>query len=661
MCILQELHCRICEAADGDGGKTTFLFQLCREFQETLSKDKAAEEQEGEVEQEELGAPKPSSRYHCSGLKWPPEPNSPGYWICSSCLMDGYWEYRINADTVPERPLKCTRVRVRRRKVCVKFTGSRLTNSAANLPESFQEVLKPHEQEQVVALYDEDYGFRVDRGEDNTGEDIQEQLNQLSMSRLTKTDLCSMTISIPYCSLCKQPDVEYTEDADHHHYFPNTEWEPNEALVKWLLAQRSSGVFETAIKTAFIHRPCPTCIERETTLRQKVRDFLKKNGKNSFVVWLICNWIFSRGMGNFPMFDHAAFNHGYPDAEPPTVKVVMQMMASSWKRATCVSWEDLVELNPPVSCALPVVAHAELLINFGQWPSVKLDSPLILSDTLPSMVLDDSESSDGDEVTGRASPNAPRPKTWKKTLNTLARLGENEAIMASIQRESGLSQPDFDKAYSALKKVLAGASKPPIRGSIELNFAPTQNIESSSPEEKSASYKPKSRNQAPTRHQEQNVPPSILRNKISSQGSRRVAEGSRATTRADTPTSLPGQTRCSTTEPESLPATPEDHTRSQAVQGGTAKPAKHVRFEELDSFDISDDDLFGDSVSITRQSPEPSGDEAMPDADSSTMSSGGGEDEWQKCRMGAWHLCGRRGEDTASELVYLPLGISYLR
>lgn len=535
-------------------------------------------------------------------------------------------------------------------------------NAAESLADNFQASLDIFDQQRVVDLYREDYGIKAESDEEYSAQDIQDDIDRRMMSRFNEIGLCSVTISIPYCSLCKQPEIVYTEDAEHHEFFPHVEWEPNEVLWKWLSTQDFSGVFETTIKTAFIRKPCMACIDKETALRRQVSNFLMKHHGKNYLGWLVCNWVFSRGIGNFPMFDHAALNHTYPDGEAPTIYEILEMMAASWKRITHVAWESIIDLKPPVSYAVPTMAHAEPLINFDQWPEIRPDAPLTLGHTLSSMDVDDSGSSDDGEDMGVFFTKAPKPRTWGKTLHNLVCLGENKPVMESMQRESGLSQSDFDKAYSALKNALAQASKPPPRGSIVLAPTPAHNRVSSFQEQDSTSQDPKDRGQEQARGQERSLSFSVVKVKPRTRHQGVVEEGE-VTARADTPSSMPGRTRSPTPEADSLPMTP-DRVDSRGTGKEVARPVKRVRFADLDSVQIPDDDLFGDTLSVIDESEssntDADGDIEMAESGSETLLSDD-EGEIQKCNMGAWHLACGRAEDATSELIYLPLGVSYAR
>ncbi|KAI1774667.1 hypothetical protein F4818DRAFT_418556 [Hypoxylon cercidicola] len=193
-----------------------------------------------------------------------------------------------------------------------------------------------------------------------------------------------LTLRIPYCDLCKKPyyclsDNENTSWFDEKEKdggedsaeptIQGIEFEFSSILWKWMRLTRLWQVkgheaIEINLLTGFIHRPCNTCINRETVLRGKVILFIQRcDTSEAWAVWM---WLMMRGSDQVNFWQHELRNLGLPALAPPIVLEYRALMATGWKARTGVAWEDIydVELG---EYPLLFTPHSEIFTSLSQW------------------------------------------------------------------------------------------------------------------------------------------------------------------------------------------------------------------------------------------------------------------------------------------------------
>ncbi|XXH05557.1 hypothetical protein Hte_011989 [Hypoxylon texense] len=186
-----------------------------------------------------------------------------------------------------------------------------------------------------------------------------------------------LTLRIPYCNLCRKPYF-CLRDTDDEVLLPaesqkptidGIEFEFSSVLWEWIQNARVwkmdgyDGV-ETNILSGFIHRPCNTCINRETTLRGKMILYVQQcDASEAWAVWM---WLMMRGSGQVNFWWHELRNTGLPASPAPNSMEFRAVMAASWKARTGIAWEDMydVELGEHPLLFTP---HSELFTSLSQW------------------------------------------------------------------------------------------------------------------------------------------------------------------------------------------------------------------------------------------------------------------------------------------------------
>ncbi|KAI6081561.1 hypothetical protein F4821DRAFT_274871 [Hypoxylon rubiginosum] len=199
-----------------------------------------------------------------------------------------------------------------------------------------------------------------------------------------------LTLRIPYCDLCQKPYFCLSDNKNSFSWLGDLfrrgqgetadsslpqptiegiEFEFSSYLWKWMRlvmlwqAQGHEGI-ETNIQTGFIHRPCNTCINRETVLRGKLTLFVERCDATE--AWAIWTWLMMRGSGQVNFWWHELRNSGLPNLPPPKASDCRALMAAGWKARTGVAWEDIydVELGEHPLLFTP---HRELFTSLSQW------------------------------------------------------------------------------------------------------------------------------------------------------------------------------------------------------------------------------------------------------------------------------------------------------
>lgn len=189
-----------------------------------------------------------------------------------------------------------------------------------------------------------------------------------------------LTLRIPYCDLCRKPYFCLRDNDDetflHGDYgdsqkptiegiefeFSSILWTWTQLALLWKI-DGHDGI-ETNILTGFVHRPCNTCINRETILRGRMVLYIQQcDGSEAWAVWM---WLMMRGSGQVNFWWHELRNTGLPDSSPPNAMEFRALMAAGWKARTGVAWEDMydVELGEHPLLFTP---HSEVFTSLSQW------------------------------------------------------------------------------------------------------------------------------------------------------------------------------------------------------------------------------------------------------------------------------------------------------
>ncbi|KAI0126500.1 hypothetical protein BJ170DRAFT_684087 [Xylariales sp. AK1849] len=477
MCYLAKLDCFICkyqklkcsdfdpnDYEEEDDPDSPYIFQPCENFQKMMSKYEGAQEYD-------IKSLKPGERFHCPDLLWPPEPNILTRWICEDCVSKGRKIYRFNIET--ERAKKSLERQSRARHSNSGESDEEEDNTEEDrfrhLPDDFI-ALNAKTKDSILRLFYKNHEIAGKPRAHSTAEEISREIETYWIKRSSEAVHRSLTIWIPRCVLCKKPTTRNEEEAGG---IADIELEPNSIMWKWLPGLKKERVVQTQIKTGFLQKPCESCIKEESHLRNQVCQFLKENVYMNCVGWIVYSWLLSRGLGNVPVFDHAALNVAYPDKDPPTIQEILGLMALSWKRLTGVAWEDNCDLDPPVSCAVACTIHDEPFVRLDQWPETKNDIPLELRHTYPGiddMVEDDAMDDVVQESTGDGA--TPQISIVEKVQTFLESLSKNKLAMASIQKSSGLSTKELNRAFSVTFRALGGADD--VADQIEVVYAPME-------------------------------------------------------------------------------------------------------------------------------------------------------------------------------------------
>lgn len=487
-----------------------------------------------------------SGRFHCPDIQWPPTSDSTCYFVCEECLCAYYYEWR---DVVTEAAQDSdtsdmTVGRDDQEPSLLEFAQSKLPQEPARLLcraiENRYDVPDGEENED-----DEENEDGEENDDDEDGEEAKFLLDGIWFVRAKEAAHRYLTVLIPKCNLCdellvherenlKRAEIirgrragqddevnaeETNEEEIDNIWTADVEFEPNSILWKWLALLHQNRTdnsvegqtdiplepVETYVKTGFIPKPCAMCIEKEFQCRKQVCQFREGNVTNS-QVWMLFNWLMTRGCGNVPMFDHAAISFGYPNTEPPTDREMMSLMAETWKRMTGVPWHEVDFMEPPsfsaLPCPLPITMHEEPLVKLSQLPPWRRMTPLERRHILPG--LENDQVAERDEVIEVAEVEAvekdqrPRvsalvrssdpdeslivtfkkeirretkPKNFVQSSRILKKLRHSRAHMRTMQIESGLSAEAMDKALSALIGVLSEGDDPPLPGSFQLRAA----------------------------------------------------------------------------------------------------------------------------------------------------------------------------------------------
>ncbi|KAI1868423.1 uncharacterized protein JN550_006339 [Neoarthrinium moseri] len=708
MCHLQKLTCLMCKlkqagktgegASQADEPDYTFILQPCNYFKGLISQKKEL------IQGHSLdGAlPQLGERFHCPNTQWPPDGCVLSRWICEDCLGEGYQTYRQSSEREAatarrefyrqyqqqhHQQQKQAR-RNRALKISVNTQRGKQQNQAASppaaavldpfrhLPESFQLALGDWMKEEILRIYTEDYDEALAEagGGGDLSEEAQKEIDIRWLQRSSEARHRVLTAWIPRCNLCKTTMV--MEDKGHgddgEEWIADMEYEPNGVLWKWLFALACKGPLQTEIRTGFLLRPCQSCVLKEARLREQVCGFLQDSGPIRCLGWLVYSWLLSRGTGNFPMFDHAAQNLGYPDTKPPTLREIMGLMAASWKRVTGVAWEQVGDLEAPSACDLAVIPHSKPFLKFDDWPRAKRDIPLEARHTLSSLNLggdqvEGQQAGDGqddlDDVVVRGRKRAresqsPR-NSWAKSRRLLNTLSENTALRNSMEKQSGLAKDTIDQAFQAIVGMLDDACNPPLPGAHQLSNAPL-NVEIARAPLEAAKGNSKSRSK------KGKTPGRLL---VSVKGAFVDEDASIAARKQMNSLELNDPAAMhSTAALKDLPmmhtALPNEAGSSKSIEGRLKGKAKHpmssdthVHFAEHDHvFDC--DNLFDDNT-LGGDDAQPTDDEDAEELEIPELDPE--EGAILQCDQGHWHLLdtGLTGAAAPGELIFLPLGISH--
>ncbi|KAI4597091.1 hypothetical protein KJ359_004602 [Pestalotiopsis sp. 9143b] len=526
MCLIQRQVCIPCKYRDAELDEEEieklklekFVIEPCEEFTDIIAELKRRSDWTPEK------PPNFDGRFHCPDFQWPPTSDATCYFVCEECLCAYYYEWR---DMVTEAEDSDT---------------SDLTIGRDDQEPSLLEFAQsklPQEPARFLCRAIENR-YNVPDGEDD--EETKFLLDGIWFSRAKEAAYRYVTVLMPKCNLCDELLVherENLKDADiirgrragqddevnaektnekelDNIWTADVEFEPNIILWKWLalLHQNETGLsvegqtdilmepVETYVKTGFLFKPCTMCIAKEFQCRKQVCQFVAGNVTNS-QVWMVFNWLMTRGCGNVPMFDHAAISFGYPNTEPPTDKEMMSLMAETWKRMSGVPWHEVDFLEPPtfsaLPCDFPITVHDVPLVKLSQLPPWRRMTPLERRHILPG--LEDVQESETSEVIEETEVEAVekdqppkasalvrssipdeslivtfkrgirrkrKPKDFVQSSRVLKKLKRSRAHMRTMQIESGLSAQAMDKALSALIGVLSEGDDLPLPGSFQL-------------------------------------------------------------------------------------------------------------------------------------------------------------------------------------------------
>lgn len=384
MCLITRMLCQVCEAID------EHLFHPCEEFVNS----EVLKMKEGLVQ---------SRRYHCPALAWTPPKDALSYHICDACLYDGICHFlrtaalRMDEEETDRAALlarkayvdRCYGPLVRPRPVgrlapqddeadaqkglmMVPIQESKadqpylrelkgyLPQSWPDLTDSFKRFIVDVCIQQTKLLPE----VRTATGS-HVAYAIRRSLEEGEFAdywkyRVSAKKSRTITLCIPCCTLCKYPSF------DEEGAIQDIEMEPDLTAIHALADLRlCEKVFAVKIKTAFLHKPCKTCIDKETKLRGEVHKFLHRDCH--IEAWSIWNWLILRSTGMVDFWNHQVMSVVIPNVEPAGKSKFMELMATGWKARSGVEWENTVDLGPLQPFWARLEYHDEPLLHLSQW------------------------------------------------------------------------------------------------------------------------------------------------------------------------------------------------------------------------------------------------------------------------------------------------------
>ncbi|KAH8682384.1 hypothetical protein BX600DRAFT_430267 [Xylariales sp. PMI_506] len=362
MCLINKLECYICKQQNAEYSNRSkreannlYAFHPCEQFlQDTTN-----------LQGRRLHT---NQRLYCPNIQWPPPTDIITKWVCEDCIGKGGRIYRFNVESDHAR-----------RALQHEFRGCAISEVSDNdddsqenaryLPDSFR-LLTPMMQSSVLRMFF-DNRYVVGDQVEGAADQIRKDIDVYWIKRSSQAADRMLTIWIPRCVVCKKPTVTGEEDDP---YIDDIEIEPNSVLWRWFPLVQKERLIETYIQTGFILKPCQLCVREEEHMRKKVRLFLEEHTDKNAIGWFVYSWLLSRGIGNIPMWDHAALNAGHPDKKAPSTERMMALMAESWRRATGFPWEDVYDL--PSFGMVSRTLHDTPLTSYSKWPEARRDTPL---------------------------------------------------------------------------------------------------------------------------------------------------------------------------------------------------------------------------------------------------------------------------------------------
>ncbi|KAF3003359.1 hypothetical protein E8E14_003833 [Neopestalotiopsis sp. 37M] len=689
MCVIQRQSCMICSrrSAEIDSASNEqyqpekYVLKQCQHLMEILTRLKH------DASWTPAEPPHLSGRFHCPDLQWPPTESPEHQFVCEKCLTACRQEW---AGEVTE----ALKTRSQRSSDDDDDDDSFTRPSIQKRPhlDVAHRYLSPSKRERLYEAMQDTYGHPSGMKGKITMESLNNAIDNTWLLRAGEATHRYLTVLIPKCSLCDEllvierenmqradiirgqrddaSDDPVSDDEIDNIWVSDVEFEPNSTLWKWMawlskdnakayiqesgFVQRQEPI-QIYIKTGFISKPCKMCIEKEFQCRKQVCEFMGKSESN-WQGWMIFNWLMTRGVGNIPMFDHAAISFGYPNTQPPALKETMSLMSATWKRMTGVAWHDVNDIEPPsyspAPCPLPITMHERPLVNLSQLPRWRRMTPLELRHTLPSLQLEEMEAAAPTEKSAR--PRSKVVQTGKGpqrslvvTLNTsrvdktrsyaqssrvVAKLKDNPAYMRAMGIESGLSTEGMDKALSALLGLLADGDERALPGSFRLDNGPKPvELEGEEPIGGAAVHVKKKK--TPKDH-----------------------GGNRGT--------YSGKSRREKTPTQQLQkkATSRSDFLLSPIAEGTEDDfpvRKKVHFQNLEDIEIDDDDIFGDNLEGEDWEYVGSDNNVQEDDEYEQLELEDDENAVVECELGHAHLL-EAGKTTpiTGGLFYLPIGWS---
>lgn len=214
--------------------------------------------------------------------------------------------------------------------------------------------------------------------------DREKKFDEHWQPRLAEEPHRMLTLWIPFCTMCRRPSFNHKGGID------GVEFEPGVMLWKWLKQLHGEKMVVTQLTTGFIHKPCDTCIEKETRLRYNVFKFLSTASNPA--AWSVWHWLLTRGTNWARFWNHDTLNVGLPDEPCYETKYFLQLMAVAWKARTGVAWEDTVDLDPPVSCPVATYLHQKPFLRLTHWNDLagvfSRPDPVVQSPTLAAQAIE---------------------------------------------------------------------------------------------------------------------------------------------------------------------------------------------------------------------------------------------------------------------------------
>lgn len=674
MCHLRKLDCYICKMKlmrEGqyellEENSSIYLLQQCR-YVAGIVRQKMEEDHNNGSKLEYKG------RFHCPNIQWPPDPSSQTRLVCEACLRQGYCEYRLN--------LHVEKSRRRRQVTTPSNSGSDFSDDNVakldrfrHFSETFHLIPSESAKQTVLDLFQKDFDPMIGPEDYRTHAQLKAKLDVAFNRPADGGTLKCLTIYIPRCNLCKTPTVkpEKTVKDNDPVWLGDVEYEPSTMLWHCLGAEACDALhpIECRIKTGFMNKPCSVCIQHELDLRTEVVEFLNKNKRVNWIGWMVFTWLMTRGVGNIPMFEHAAMNVGFPNTKPPGLKEVMGLMAEGWKRATGLGWEHVGELQTPAAYALAVIMHDMPFVSLRQWPEYRPDVPLTIQHTLPNLIgnapqeflqgdWDRDDAFDRGKGVRRRTSRIPKKLLQRSQLVSSLKMWPG--LLANVRAKTGLPMTDIETVLQEVADGMVvnyrGAVSP---GSFHLRHSPIK-VQLEDVAEDDVGPDTHIRKKARTEVQ----PSSNLSVTMQGSGSSKRLltisgayidqESQKAVLKSNSSAGDFGAGPDSVTRkiPHSVQEVPSQQPLLAAELANGGKQ-KHLQFGEPDDIANKDNNFVGDRlVGDGASGGEHDGEPQMPDLKDD-------ENAVAQCSLGHAHIL-EAGQVTSApgELVFLPLGLRH--